>query len=92
MIKHPAIADSCTIGAPHPEWGEEVRAVVQLKPGIEATSQLRQDILDFAAERIAKFKVPRDVIFATALPRSEAGKIQRNKVRAPFWEGRDKQI
>ena len=92
LIKHWAIEDSCTVGVPHQEWGEEVRAVVQLKAGVEASDELKADILGFAAARVAKFKQPRGVDFVAELPRSAAGKIQRNKVRAPYWEGRARQI
>jgi len=92
LIKHPAVEDSCTVGVPHDEWGEEVRAVIQLKPGHAANDALKAEILAYAAEKLAKFKVPRSIDFAVSLPRSEAGKIQRNKVRAPYWAGRTRQI
>lgn len=92
LIKHPAVEDSCTIGVPHEERGEEVRSVIQLRPGFEASDGLRQEILDFAAQHLAKFKMPRGIDFAEKLPRNEAGKIQRNKVRTPYWEGRARQI
>jgi long-chain acyl-CoA synthetase len=92
LIKHPAVEDSCTVGVPHDEWGEEVRAVIQLKAGYEPTEALKAEILAFAAARVARFKIPRAVDFMAALPRSEAGKIQRNKVRAPYWEGRSRSI
>ena len=92
LIKHPAVEDSCTIGVPHEERGEEVRSVIQLRPGHAPSEELKADILAFAAERVAKFKMPRGIDFAETLPRSEAGKIQRNKVRAPYWEGRTRQI
>ena len=92
LIKHPAVEDSCTVGVPHEEWGEEVRAVIQLKAGIAPSDTLKREILDFAAAAVAKYKIPRGVDFVEALPRSEAGKIQRNKVRAPYWEGRARAI
>ena len=92
LIKHEAVADSSTVGAPHDEWGEQVKAVILLKAGYEPSEQLAQEILAFARANLPAFKVPRSVDFVTDLPRSEAGKIQRNKVRAPYWEGRARQI
>ena len=92
LIKHDAVADSATVGIPHDEWGEQVKAVILLKPGYEPSDQLAQEILDFGRRSLPSFKVPRSLDFVTELPRSEAGKIQRNKVRAPYWEGRTRQI
>jgi long-chain acyl-CoA synthetase len=92
LIKHEAVADSSTVGVPHDEWGEQVKAVILLKPGYQPSDQLAQEILAFARASLPSFKVPRSVDFVTDLPRSEAGKIQRNKVRAPYWEGRARQI
>jgi long-chain acyl-CoA synthetase len=92
LIKHPAVADSCTVGVPHEEYGEEVRAVIELAPGYAPSDALRDEILAHARQAVAKYKVPRKVDFAERLPRSEAGKIQRNKVRAPYWEGRARAI
>jgi long-chain acyl-CoA synthetase len=92
LIKHDAVADSATVGIPHDEWGEQVRAVILLKPGFSPSDQLAQEILDFGRKTLPAFKVPRGLDFVTELPRSEAGKIQRNKVRAPYWEGRTRQI
>jgi long-chain acyl-CoA synthetase len=92
LIKHPAVADSSTVGAPHDEWGEQVKAVIMLKDGYAPSDQLAQEILAFARASLPAFKVPRSVDFVDDLPRSEAGKIQRNKVRAPYWEGRARQI
>ena len=92
LIKHPAVADSSTVGIPHDQWGEEVRAVILLNPGYEPSDDLAQEILGFARQALPGFKVPRGLDFVDDLPRSEAGKIQRNKVRAPYWEGRARQI
>ncbi len=92
LIKHPAVADSSTVGVPHDEWGEQVKAVILLNPGYEPSDALAQEILDFGRATLSAFKVPRSLDFVTELPRSEAGKIQRNKVRAPYWEGRKRQI
>jgi len=92
IIKHPAVADSCAIGAPNAEWGEEVKVVVTLHPGHSPSDALADQILSFARTRLAGFKVPRTLDFADELPRSPAGKIQRGKVRAPYWAGRMRQI
>jgi long-chain acyl-CoA synthetase len=92
LIKHDAVADSSTVGVPHDEWGEQVKAVILLKEGYAASDALAQEILAHARISLPAFKVPRSVDFVTDLPRSEAGKIQRNKVRAPYWEGRARQI
>ena len=92
LIKHEAVADSATVGVPHDEWGEQVKAVILLKPGFTPSDALAQEILDFGRATLPSFKVPRSLDFVTDLPRSEAGKIQRNKVRAPYWEGRTRQI
>jgi len=92
LIKHDAVADSSTVGIPHDEWGEQVKAVILLKPGFQPSDELAQEILAFARMNLPAFKVPRSVDFVSDLPRSEAGKIQRNKVRAPYWEGRARQI
>ena len=92
LIKHEAVADSATVGVPHDEWGEQVKAVILLKPGYAPSDALAQEILAFARQSLPGFKVPRSLDFVTDLPRSEAGKIQRGKVRAPYWEGRARQI
>jgi long-chain acyl-CoA synthetase len=92
LIKHPAVSDSATVGVPHAEWGEQVRGVVQLNPGFVPSDELREEILAHARLHLPAYKVPRGLDFAADLPRSEAGKIQRNKVRAPYWAGQARQI
>ena len=66
--------------------------MIQLKPGFAQSHELKREILDYAARVVAKYKVPRAVDFVETLPRNEAGKIQRNKVRGPYWEGRARAI
>ena len=74
LLDHPAIAQAVTFGIPHDKLGEEVGAVVVLRTGQEATEQ---QIRDFAATRLAPFKVPRRVIFMYHLPKGATGKVQR---------------
>jgi long-chain acyl-CoA synthetase len=92
LIQHPAVEDSCTIGAPDPEWGEQVRAVIKLRAGHAPSPALAAEILAFGRQRLAPFKVPKSLDFVTDLPRSPAGKIQRGLVRKPYWEGRAREI
>ncbi|MDP6377461.1 MAG: AMP-binding protein [Pseudomonadales bacterium] len=86
IMKHPAVHDVCTIGVPNDEWGEEVKSVVALSGGFEPSDQLSDELIAWARERLASFKCPRSIGYAQELPRSEAGKIQRRVVRAPYWE------
>jgi long-chain acyl-CoA synthetase len=88
LMKHPAVLDVCTIGVPNDEWGEEVKSVVQLRPGFAQSPELTGQLMAWARERLASFKCPRSIDYSTDLPRLPSGKIQRRVVREPYWQGR----
>lgn len=92
LVKHKAIADSATVGVPHDEWGEQVKSVIQLKSEYQASDVLADEIISFLRDALPGFKVPRSIDFVSELPRSEAGKIQRGKVREQYWIGREIKI
>ncbi len=74
LLDHPAVAQACTFGIPHDKLGEEVGVVVVLRPETTATEA---EIRDFAAQRLAAFKVPRRVVLMDDIPKGATGKIQR---------------
>jgi long-chain acyl-CoA synthetase len=92
LIRHEGVADAAVVGVPNEDWGEEIKAVVELKPGWKASAETAQAILDFAKEKLPGFQRPRTIDFVDALPRNAAGKVLRAQVRAPYWKGRSKSI
>jgi len=85
----PGVADSAVFGIPDDEYGEALMAVVEPQPGasIDADAVRRH-----LSERLADFKVPRRIEFATGLPREETGKIFKRRLREPYWAGRERRI
>jgi len=92
LIRHPLIADAAVVGVPNEDWGEEIKAVVEVKAGVERSDETRQSIFEFAKERLPGFQRPRTIDFVDTLPRNAAGKVLRAQVRAPYWAGRSKSI
>ncbi len=92
LLMHPAVADVGTVGVPNEEFGEEVKAVVQLAEGVAASDALAVELREFCRDRLAHYKCPKSVDFVSELPRSEAGKVMRRRVRDPYWEGYDRQM
>jgi long-chain acyl-CoA synthetase len=92
LAEHPAVADVGVFGIPDDEWGERVKAAVELAPGFAAGPALEAEILAFARERLAGYKVPRSVDFEKALPRTPAGKLYVRRLRDPYWQGRARRI
>jgi long-chain acyl-CoA synthetase len=92
LLGHPAVADACCVGVPNEEWGEEVRGVVELRERTPASAALADELVALCRERLAHYKCPRRVDFTPSLPRLDSGKIQRRKVRDPYWEGHAKRI
>jgi len=92
LIQHAAIEDVAIIGVPNADLGEEVKAVVQLRQGVDATPALAADIIAYARTRIAHFKAPRSVDFVAELPRLPTGKLYKRLLRDQYWAGHDSKL
>jgi fatty-acyl-CoA synthase/long-chain acyl-CoA synthetase len=89
LEQHDGIYDVAVFGIPSDDWGESVHAVVVRAPGVDLGEA---DVIAFARDHIAGYKVPRSVSFLDELPRTGSGKILKRELRAPFWAGHDSQV
>jgi fatty-acyl-CoA synthase len=77
LMAHPEIVEAAVIGVPDEQYGQRLRSFVALRPGASLTEQ---DVKDYVKSRLARFKVPRDVIFVEALPRNPTGKVIKRQL------------
>ncbi|MBO0843614.1 MAG: AMP-binding protein [Nocardioides sp.] len=89
LFSHPAVAEVAVIGVPSEKWGETIMALVVLAEGQEATEA---DMIAWCKKHLAGYKAPTIVEFRDQLARTATGKLQKFKLRQPYWEGRGRQV
>jgi fatty-acyl-CoA synthase len=89
LHSHAAVAEVAVIGVPDERWGETVKALVVLADGATADER---ELIAHCRDRLTHYKCPTSVELRETLPRTATGKLQKFKLRAPYWEGRDRQV
>ncbi len=89
LFSHADVAEVAVIGVPHAKWGETVKALVVLAPGADTGEQA---LIEYCRERLAHYKCPTSVEFRSELARTATGKLQKFKLRSPYWEGMDRAV
>jgi acyl-CoA synthetase (AMP-forming)/AMP-acid ligase II len=89
LFQHPAVLEVAVIGVPHEKWGETIKALVVLRPGATATEK---DLMEHCRSKMAHYKCPTSIELRDALDRTATGKIQKFKLREPYWAGRARRV
>ena len=89
LFSHPDVAEVAVIGVPDEKWGETIKALVVRTEGSEVTEQ---ELIDHVKQRVARYKAPSSIEFREVLARTATGKLQKFKLRQPYWDGRERQV
>jgi acyl-CoA synthetase (AMP-forming)/AMP-acid ligase II len=89
LYMHDAVLEGAVFGIPDEKWGETVKAVVSLKIGKTATEE---EIIAHCKKHLASYKKPTSIDFVKEIPKSDNGKLLKKKLKAPYWEGKDRGI
>ena len=89
LFSHPAVAEVAVIGVPSEKWGETIKALVVLAEGESATEE---ELIRWCKDKAAGYKAPTSVEFRDELARTATGKLQKFKLREPYWEGRERKV
>jgi acyl-CoA synthetase (AMP-forming)/AMP-acid ligase II len=92
LLTHPSVDDVAVFGVPNEDLGEEVKAVVIPRPGVDPGPALEQELIEYCRERLAHYKAPRSVEFAKDLPRQPTGKLYKRLIRERYWKGRESRL
>ena len=84
LISHPKIFDAAVIGTPHHDLGEEVRAVIQLKDGVEPNDALKEELINYTRDHLSHIKCPRVIDFSESLPREPNGKMLKRLLKERY--------
>jgi long-chain acyl-CoA synthetase len=88
LMKHPEVADCAVIGVPSDKWGETVKAIVTRRS--EAVTEA--ELMEHCRGQLARYKCPTSVDWMDVIPRNPSGKVLKRELRAPYWEGRERQV